>query len=94
MTNLHIGNVNLIVCSVSALKDKGVVQINKKSFLYPNVPLLTRPTDIRKEIKCLVGKEFKNQEPQCMLVLDANLGDVLELVLLNEGKILNTLKLE
>ncbi|XP_063531559.1 uncharacterized protein LOC134742378 [Cydia strobilella] len=68
-----------------SLADKGVVQINHKSFLYPNVPLLVRPNDVKKEIKCSMGEKDQSKDPQCLLALNAHPGEILELVLLNEG---------
>ncbi|KAF9421889.1 hypothetical protein HW555_002329, partial [Spodoptera exigua] len=68
-----------------ALRENGVVQINRKSFLYPNVPILLRPRDVRQDMYCQVGEEEKQVEAQCIQVLDAVEGDVLEIALVNEG---------
>ncbi|PZC81713.1 hypothetical protein B5X24_HaOG212157 [Helicoverpa armigera] len=68
-----------------ALHDNGVVQINGKSFLYPNVPILLRPRDVKQDMFCKVGEEEKQVETQCVQVLDAEEGDVLEIALVNEG---------
>ncbi|KAH9637876.1 hypothetical protein HF086_013362 [Spodoptera exigua] len=48
-----------------ALRENGVVQINRKSFLYPNVPILLRPRDVRQDMYCQVGEEEKQVEAQC-----------------------------
>lgn len=66
------------------LKDNGVVQINGKNFLYPNVPMLLYPRDVKGDSTCRVGEEAKNQEPQCILFLEPK-EDVVELALVNEG---------
>ncbi|XP_022820277.1 laccase-2-like [Spodoptera litura] len=68
-----------------ALHENGVVQINKKSFLYPNVPILLRPRDVRQDMYCKVGEEETQVEAQCIQVLDAIEGEVLEIALVNEG---------
>ncbi|XP_050344676.1 uncharacterized protein LOC126769838 [Nymphalis io] len=62
-----------------------VIQINGKNFLYPNAPYLLKPRDVRPETVCLVGEEANNKQPQCVLVLNAKLNEVVELVLANEG---------
>ncbi|KAJ8725800.1 hypothetical protein PYW08_003983 [Mythimna loreyi] len=68
-----------------ALHEDGVVQINGKSFLYPNVPILLRPRDVKQDMYCKVGEEDKQVESQCIQVLDALEGEVLEIALVNEG---------
>ncbi|KAJ8722548.1 hypothetical protein PYW07_003728 [Mythimna separata] len=68
-----------------ALHENGVVQINGKSFLYPNVPILLRPRDVKQDMYCKVGEEDKQVESQCVQVLDALEGEVLEIALVNEG---------
>ncbi|XP_063821940.1 uncharacterized protein LOC135071964 [Ostrinia nubilalis] len=67
-----------------ALKESGVVQINGKSFLYPNSPMLLYPRDVKADFTCKVGEEAKNQEPQCVLTMEPE-GEMLELALVNEG---------
>lgn len=69
----------------SALKENGVVQINHKNFLYPNVPIMVKPKEVRADMFCHVGEEDKQVEIQCLQVLDAVEGDVLEIALVNEG---------
>ncbi|CAH0406370.1 unnamed protein product [Chilo suppressalis] len=66
------------------LKSSGVVQINGKSFLYPNTPMLLYPQDVKGDFICKVGEESENPEPQCVMVLEPK-ENVLELVLVNEG---------
>ncbi|XP_026724639.1 laccase-2-like [Trichoplusia ni] len=68
-----------------ALKENGVVQINHKNFLYPNVPIMVKPKEVRADMFCNVGEEDKQVEIQCLQVLDAVEGDVLEIALVNEG---------
>lgn len=70
----------------TALREAGVVQINNKSFLYPSVPVLLyghQETDNW----CVFGEEKKNDDPQCVLVLNAKKGEVVEFALVNEGNI-------
>lgn len=67
-----------------ALREAGVVQINNKSFLYPSVPILLygfQETDNW----CVFGEDEINDDPQCVLVLNAKEGEVVELALVNEG---------
>nr|ATG88100.1 laccase-2-like protein [Plutella xylostella] len=68
-----------------ALRTDGVVQINGKSFLYPNAPLLLYPKEVRAETICAVGEEDERRDPQCVQVLNAERNDVIELALVNEG---------
>ncbi|CAG9114637.1 unnamed protein product [Plutella xylostella] len=68
-----------------ALRKDGVVQINGKSFLYPNAPLLLYPKEVRAETICAVGEEDERRDPQCVQVLNAERNDVIELALVNEG---------
>ncbi|KAJ2952928.1 hypothetical protein O0L34_g7297 [Tuta absoluta] len=65
-------------------KDTDVVQINRKNFLYPSNPLLLNKVDRRVPI-CPVGDEDKVSEPQCLQLLNAKKGEVIELALVNEG---------
>ncbi|CAG9783903.1 unnamed protein product [Diatraea saccharalis] len=65
------------------LKSSGVVQINGKSFLYPNTPMLLYPQDVKQDFICKIGEESMNQEPQCIMVLVPK-GDMIELALVNE----------
>ncbi|KAG6448378.1 hypothetical protein O3G_MSEX005450 [Manduca sexta] len=67
------------------LKDNGVVQINGKSFLYPNAPILLQPKDVREDLICNVGEEGSQLEAQCIQILNAVQGETMELVLVNEG---------
>lgn len=71
---------------LSALQENGIVQINGKSFLYPNELLLLKPRDVREDFFCKVGDEEKQEESQCVQVLDGKEGDELEIALVNEGK--------
>ncbi|CAH0721837.1 unnamed protein product, partial [Brenthis ino] len=66
--------------------EKGVVQINDKNFLYPSAPFLLKPREIRQEAVCNVGEENMHKEPQCLQILKAQANDVIELVLVNEGR--------
>ncbi|KAL4714587.1 hypothetical protein ACJJTC_006633 [Scirpophaga incertulas] len=66
------------------LRKSGVVQINGKSFLYPNSPMLLYPRDVKNDFMCTVGEEDANQEPQCVLLLEPN-DESLEIALVNEG---------
>lgn len=66
--------------------NQGVVQINGKNFLYPNAPFLLKPREVQQDITCDVGKEDKHKEPQCLQILKVQSNDVIELVLVNEGK--------
>ncbi|XP_075969820.1 uncharacterized protein LOC142972506 [Anticarsia gemmatalis] len=68
-----------------SLQENGVVQINKKNFLYPNVPILLRPKEVRENMFCKVGEEDKQKESQCVQILDGKEGEVLEIALVNEG---------
>ncbi|XP_037869374.1 uncharacterized protein LOC101739043 isoform X2 [Bombyx mori] len=67
------------------LQDKGVVQINEKSFLYPNAPILLKPREIKDNLICNVGDESKQLEIQCIQTVEAVVGDMLEIALINEG---------
>ncbi|KAL0894088.1 hypothetical protein ABMA27_014134 [Loxostege sticticalis] len=67
-----------------ALKESGVVQINGKSFLYPNSPMLLYPREVKADFTCKVGEESKNQEPQCVLTMEPK-EEAVELALVNEG---------
>lgn len=69
----------------SALKEQGLVQINGKSFLYPNSPILLQPKEVRRDMVCQVGEENRHQEPQCIHILNAMQGEVIEIALINEG---------
>lgn len=62
------------------------VQINGKSFLYPNSPLLTQPKDVIKRTICNVGSELKVKDMECVHVLDAEHKSTLELIIVDEGK--------
>ncbi|GBP55348.1 hypothetical protein EVAR_31868_1 [Eumeta japonica] len=64
------------------LRENGVVQINAKSFLYPNAPYLTQFEDIKEDALCEIG--VKHKDPQCVMTLTAPLNSVLELVFANE----------
>ncbi|VVC95323.1 unnamed protein product [Leptidea sinapis] len=63
----------------------GVVQINGKNFLFPDVPYLLKPREVRSELVCEVGNEKMHRDPQCLQLLTANVNEVLELILVNEG---------
>uniref|UniRef100_A0A1E1WDK1 Plastocyanin-like domain-containing protein n=1 Tax=Pectinophora gossypiella TaxID=13191 RepID=A0A1E1WDK1_PECGO len=67
-----------------SLRDSGVVQINNKSFLYPSAPILLKPKD-KREPSCLVGEEQLVNDLQCLQVLNAQEGELIELALVNEG---------
>lgn len=69
----------------SVLKEKGIVQINGKNFLYPNAPILLRPEDVVTSKVCNVGEESEQVETQCIQILTAVEGEPLELALVNEG---------
>lgn len=69
----------------SAMQENGVVQINGKSFLYPNAPILLRPQDVPANKICNVGTEHKQQDTQCVQILEVIEGDILEIALVNEG---------
>ncbi|XP_045445904.1 L-ascorbate oxidase-like [Melitaea cinxia] len=62
-----------------------VVQINGKNFLYPTAPYLLKRREVPQQTVCIVGEEENNKQPQCMLILNVNLNEVVELVLANEG---------
>lgn len=70
-----------------AVQEKGVVQINGKSFLYPNTPILLKPNDVPTNKICNVGTEYKQQDTQCVQILEVEEGQALEIALVNEGKI-------
>ncbi|CAB3242501.1 unnamed protein product [Arctia plantaginis] len=67
------------------LQENGIVQINGKSFLYPNELMLLKPWDVREDFICKVGDEEKQEESQCVQVLDGAEGDEFEIALVNEG---------
>lgn len=67
-----------------ALREAGVIQINNKSFLYPSVPVLLYGSE-ETDNWCVFGEEEKNDDPQCVLVLNAKEGELVELALVNEG---------
>ncbi|XP_041977643.1 laccase-1-like [Aricia agestis] len=64
---------------------EGVVQINGKNFLYPNVPLLLKPQEVLPESSCLVGEEADHKDPQCVQTINAKANETIELILVNEG---------
>ncbi|XP_013194946.2 uncharacterized protein LOC106138359 [Amyelois transitella] len=68
-----------------SLQDTGVVQINGKNFLYPNSPILLSPRGVKTESQCYVGEETRDKDPQCLQILKAFEGELLEIALVNEG---------
>lgn len=69
----------------TGLQHNGVVQINGKSFLYPNAPYLLKPREVRADMVCKVGAEKSQKEPQCIQVLELEDKDMVEIVIVNEG---------
>lgn len=71
-------------------KSIALVQINDKNFLYPNSPLLTQPNDVIKKTICNVGSESKNNNIECVQVLNVEYESTLELIIVDEGNNTNT----
>lgn len=67
------------------MRNDGVVQINGKSFLYPDAPFLTQQEDVNQEAICIVGKEELYKETQCIQMIQASKDETIELILVNEG---------
>ncbi|XP_053625627.1 uncharacterized protein LOC128683739 [Plodia interpunctella] len=68
-----------------SLQETGVVQINGKNFLYPNFPILLKPQGVKADSVCYVGQESKHKDPQCLQIVKAVEGELLEIALVNEG---------
>lgn len=71
------------------MREKGIVQINGKNFLYPNAPILLRPDDVVPYKMCNVGDETEQAEKLCLQILNAVEGEPLEIALVNEGSFSN-----